>query len=128
MKSLFYFIVSFCVCAILGISSLWVGFGAVMLLFNRKITSSMPWEIAISVLVLSIAADIFPGQEVNILRVFIPAAAVLTACTKPKKLIIVFALSILALLLKNAYALGIMGAVLLESIKTFYHKKQVITR
>ncbi len=128
MKALLYFIISFCVCAILGLSAIWAGFALIVLFINKRMTSRLMWEILIGVLCLSILTDIFPDGKTNILRTIIPVSAAFTAFSKPRGLIAVFSLSIISLLLKNDLALGIMGAMLLQRTKSFYHKKKPITR
>ena len=123
MRILMYLITTFCACNLLGLSAVWAGFTVTMLLVT-KINSSSLWEIPMGVLACSIITDIFADEATGILWVLIPLAMVLITYSKPKKLPLVFAVSVLALFLKNIYAVAAMWSLVWCGVRVLFVNPQ----
>lgn len=118
MRKIICFVITFIICAVLKILPLWAGFSVVTaILYFGKNEKSIVWEIPMAVLALSIVTDLFPENTMGILRIIIPVTAVLVSLITPKKLKIFFPVAIIAVILKNTFAVASVWAMLWHSIK-----------
>lgn len=129
MKNIVLILISFILCAFLGVVRGWAWFFPVYLLFSYKnLDSSLVWEIPLWCYGTSILILFMPDLCFEIFRILLPCAALLIALTKPKKMLIFFPIAMLMLFLKNDEA-GIytMMASIIYSFHKLYHKTESFT-
>lgn len=124
MKKIIYFIITYIVCRILGLSDVWLGFAATyaVLLFT-KMTPSLFWEIPMGTLASAISISAMGGDFAALLRILIPCAGVIIAYTSTKRLAIFFPAAVLALFFKNVYFAAAMCAFIWCGVKFLFPQK-----
>ena len=129
MKNIVLILISFILCAVLGVASGWACFFPVYLLLSYKnLDSSLMWEIPLWCYATSVLIIFTTEFHFELFRVLVPCAALLIALTTPKKMLVFFPIAILMLCLKNDEA-GIyaMMASIICSFHKLYHKTAPFT-
>ena len=123
MRKLIYFVAAFAVCYIFGLGNIWLGFTSVFLLMSLlKFHDSYLWEIPLAVLSCSVLTVAFSDDIKIAAQILIIASAVPIAFVIPKRLLIFFPVSALALFLENDYSIAFLWATLWYGVRsTFSH-------
>ena len=87
MYKLFYLIISFTLCAALGLLPAWLCFAAVFVLYSFfNVEPSFSWEIPMGPVLSDICLKLCSEYDFELFRILAVFAAGLTALTAPKKL------------------------------------------
>ena len=123
MKKIIYFILTYIICRILGISDIWLGFAPTLcLILFTRLENSLVWEIPIGTLICAILINMAGKDFTLLLRMLIPCGAAVIAYTSPKRLALFFPAAVLSLFLKNAFCVALMGAFVWCGIKLLFVK------
>ncbi len=129
MKKIIYFILTYIVCRVLGISDIWLGFAPfVCLILFTRLDNSLVWEIPIGTLICAIIINATGKDFTLLLRILISCGAAVIAYPSPKRLALFFPVAVLSLFLKNAFCVAIMGAFVWCGIKLLFVKEHSNTR
>ena len=113
MKKILYIALTFPVCVLFGFGEIWIGFTAVYALFVlKRIGKYSLWEIPMAVLACSIVTDVFVDYYVTVIKIIIPVSGVIIAWNRPKKLFLFFPAAVVAVALKDVYAVSAVWALL----------------
>lgn len=123
MKKIIYFILTYIICRVLGISDIWLGFAPfVCLILFTRLGNSLIWEIPIGTLICAIIINVTGKDFTLLLRILIPCGAAVIAYASPKRLALFFPAAVISLFLKNAYCVAVMGAFLWCGVKLLFVK------
>lgn len=121
MRKLLYFTATFSVCYIFGLEYLWLGFTSVLLLMSLfKFHDSFLWEIPLAVLSCSVLTVAFTDDIKIATQILILISAVPIAFVMPKRLLIFFPISALALFVENDYSIAIVWATLWYGVRSVF--------
>ena len=121
-------LVGILICCVLGVWKFCIGFLVMQFFLTQSINKSSWWEIPLASLSISVIVQFFPDYLTDILRVLIVVGSVLTAYFYPRRLMRIFTVAIIAIFLKNIYAVGAMWAVIWQCGYAFNGVKKTMPR
>lgn len=120
MRKLIYFATTFSVCHIFGLGNIWLGFTSAFLLLSLKFHDEYLWEIPLAVLSCSVLIVAFSDDIKFVVQILILLSAVPVALATPKKLLIFFPVSALALFMENDYSIALVWATLWYGVRSVF--------
>lgn len=113
MRKLIYLVITFCICYILGLERIWLGFvPALLAMMLFKTDSSILWEIPLAVLSCSVLDIAFADDVKILLHILILCSTVVISLVSPRRLVVFFLIAALAMFFENIYAIASVWATL----------------
>lgn len=111
MRKTLYLILTFLICYILGLTEIWTGFCAMLLILNLfRFEEAFVWEIPLAVLGCGVLRDAFINELDNIIKILLPCAAVLISYRGARRLWLFFPIAVWTVFQGGEYAFSIMSA------------------
>lgn len=119
MRKLIYIAITFCVCYMLGLWRIWLGFVPALLAMTLfKTDGSFLWEIPLAVLSCSVLEIAFADDMKILLHILILCSTVLISLLSPRRLVVFFLIAALAMFFENIYSIASVWAALWFGART----------
>ena len=128
MQKILSLVLGILICCVMGTAELCIGYCVMYVLTTQSINKSSWWEIPLASLFISVIVQLFPDSLTEMLRVLIISASVITAYFYPRRLILLVPMTIVAIVLKNEYAIGAMWAAIWQCGYAFGERKKEMQR
>ncbi|MBQ8808567.1 MAG: hypothetical protein IJZ81_04605 [Clostridia bacterium] len=113
MRKFVYLTITLCVCYILGLWHIWLGFVPALLAIGLfKIRYSFLWEIPIAVLSCSILEIAFADELKLLLHILVLFSTVIISLVSPRRLLVFFLIAVIAMFFENEYSVASVWATL----------------
>lgn len=86
MSKLFYLIISFTLCAALGLTTAWLCLAAIFVLYSFSVSPSFSWEIPMAAVTSDLCLRLCAEYDLELFRILAVSAAAIIALTAPRKL------------------------------------------
>lgn len=118
MQKIFWIVLTFIFCYILKLGHIWAGFAPVMLCLTMfKFGKNIIWEIPLAVLCCDVLLLAFADDVKLFLQILILCSTAVFSIVQPRRILILFAVVLPAVIFENTYWISAVWATLWCSVR-----------